>query len=138
MEMVDDLDPTRTATTTIEFSLLGATYEIDLCDENAAKLRDLFSPWIAAARTVTKKRRTSSGSRDKEQLAAIRTWAQQNGYKVSTKGRIPVDVERAYHQRRNVVAETVQNGEKVETALAKVRAKRTTKAADSEPASVSA
>jgi hypothetical protein len=35
--------------------------------------------------------------RDKEQIGAIRDWANANGYKVSNRGRIPADVELAYN-----------------------------------------
>jgi hypothetical protein len=38
--------------------------------------------------------------RDKEQIAAIREWANSHGYKVSNRGRIPGEVEAAYNAAR--------------------------------------
>ncbi|HEY5844908.1 MAG TPA: histone-like nucleoid-structuring protein Lsr2 [Mycobacterium sp.] len=36
--------------------------------------------------------------RDKSQTHAIREWALANGYEISTRGRIPADIEEAYHE----------------------------------------
>jgi hypothetical protein len=36
--------------------------------------------------------------RDKEQLEAIRTWARENGYEVSNRGRIKAEIEQAYNE----------------------------------------
>ena len=47
--LVDDLDGTE-ASETVVFSLGGRHYEIDLSAENAAKLRDVIAPFVAAAR----------------------------------------------------------------------------------------
>lgn len=102
--LTDDLDPDQTATQTVNFSIDGSSFAIDLSDSNASKLREAFAPWVAHARKAngTTRRLTSTAGRpraDKEQLAAIRTWAQSNGYSVSNRGRIPANVVTAYHQR---------------------------------------
>src|SRR4051794_26661566 len=93
---------TSYAAGTVSFRLDGGVYEIDLSDDNAARLRDSLASFLAAARksggsTTTGSRRAqnvaaSSGPRpqtlDREQTAAIRAWARQNGHQISDRGRI--------------------------------------------------
>lgn len=104
-KFVDDLDGSD-AEGTILFGLDGRQYEIDLSEENAATLRDSLADFIAAARKTTSGRtakmtsRNGDGGRvraDREQTAAIREWARQNGHTVADKGRIPKAVVDAYH-----------------------------------------
>ena len=47
--LVDDIDGSD-ADETVTFSLDGVSYEIDLTDANAQKLRDDLSTWIGHAR----------------------------------------------------------------------------------------
>jgi len=107
VRLVDDLDGSQ-AVETLEFSLAGRNYEIDLSEDNAKKLRDALAPFVNAARRVTARRRPgssagASGSRtsvaDREQNQAIREWARKRGMKVSDRGRIPVEVLEAYNRR---------------------------------------
>jgi len=103
--LVDDFDGEGPADETVEFSIDGVSYEIDLSSKNAKKLRDQFAPWSEAGRRVGGRRRgrpSGSGrggraSIDREQSAAIRDWARRNGHKVSTRGRIPAEVIEAFH-----------------------------------------
>lgn len=104
VSLVDDLTGDA-ADETVTFGLDGKTYEIDLTDENAAKLRESLAEYLAAARRAgaTTGRRASSGVTrrplvDREQNQAIREWARKRGMKVSDRGRIPADVVDAYHQ----------------------------------------
>ncbi len=104
-QLVDDLDGTvldEGDGQTIRFALEGRTYEIDLTDANADKLRAAFAPFIAVARTVPATGRASGGSRRSRSsggdLAAIRSWAQANGYSVGDRGRISADVREAYER----------------------------------------
>lgn len=93
--LVDDLDGSAAAET-VEFALDGVTYEIDLNEKNAKKLRDALNNYLAAARPVSKAgrggarrgRRTQITGNSREYLAAVRTWARKNGYEVSDRGRI--------------------------------------------------
>jgi hypothetical protein len=110
VHLIDDIDETE-ADETVEFSLDGSRYEIDLSKENAAKLRDALATYIAHGRRVNRSsagtgssRSTSTGGRrgtaaraDREQTAAIREWARSNGHKVGDKGRIPASVIEAYN-----------------------------------------
>ncbi|MDQ3886774.1 MAG: Lsr2 family protein [Actinomycetota bacterium] len=102
--LVDDLDGSQ-ADQTVEFSLDGVSYEIDLSEPNASKLRDALAGFVSHARRTGGRRRGSvrsaGGTRpgvDREQNAAIREWARKRGMKVSDRGRIPAEVLEAYHR----------------------------------------
>ena len=102
--LVDDFDGAGAADETVEFSLDGVSYEIDLTSKNAQKLRGDLRQWVDAGRRVGGRRRGRSAgsgrgraSIDREQSAAIRDWARRNGHSVSTRGRIPADVIDAFH-----------------------------------------
>ncbi len=107
--LVDDLDGTEAADT-VAFALDGVSYEIDLSEENAEKLRDALAGYVASARRVDGARRSARakpakpaksvrGPRtapDREQTAAIREWARANGYEVSERGRLSANVLAAF------------------------------------------
>ena len=102
--LVDDFDGDGPADETVEFSLDGVSYEIDLSARNAKKLREDLKQWIESGRRVGGRRRGRSGgpgrgraSIDREQSAAIREWARRSGHKVSTRGRIPAEIIEAFH-----------------------------------------
>ena len=104
---IDDLDGTRLeegAAETIKFGVDGKDYEIDLSEQNAAAFREAIQPYLSAARPADngKKRaaktsRRSSSSAAKGGTAKVRQWAQENGYTVSDRGRIPADILEAYN-----------------------------------------
>ncbi|AEV87539.1 hypothetical protein ACWT_6527 [Actinoplanes sp. SE50] len=101
--LIDDLDGKK-ADRTVEFSLDGVSYTIDLSEANAGKLRKALDPYInagtrlgrtagrVAARGAAPAR--TAGSRDENRL--IREWAISNGHKISERGRIPQEVSNAY------------------------------------------
>jgi hypothetical protein len=108
VKYVDDLDGSE-ASGTVSFSLDGRSYEIDLSDDNAAKLRDSLASFVAAGRRSGTSARRGRGQQrataevpaapvraDREVTAAIRTWARENGHEVSERGRIPKAVVEAY------------------------------------------
>lgn len=102
--LVDDFDGEAAADETVEFSLDGVSYEIDLSSKNAQRLRADLKQWVDAGRRVGGRRRGRAagpnrgrGTIDREQSAAIRDWARNNGHSVSTRGRIPADVIDAFH-----------------------------------------
>jgi hypothetical protein len=84
------------------------TYELDLTDDNSAKLRDTLSPYVRAGRKIGGRRRggarpgrTISGSGsaagyNRETLKSIRAWAKQNGQRVSDRGRLSAEVLQAW------------------------------------------
>ena len=97
----DDLDG-GAAAETVTFGLDGVSYEIDLSDKNAGKLRDEFASWIGHARRSGGRRTTgrravgSSGSSSRRDLSAVRAWARANGHQVSDRGRVSAAVQEAY------------------------------------------
>jgi hypothetical protein len=94
----DDLDGSD-ATQTVSFGLDGTSYEIDLNDKNAAKLRDAMAPWLGHARKVSgsrRGRRSASSSGGGTSAKEIRDWARSNGHKVPDRGRIPAEVREAF------------------------------------------
>lgn len=100
--LVDDLDKATPADETVNFSLDGVSYEIDLTSAHAAELREGLQNWILNARRVDVRvnangplhRSRSSSSRD--QSASIREWAKEAGFEISERGRIATEVRRAY------------------------------------------
>src|SRR3954451_341840 len=101
----DDLDENVSADETVSFALDGTNYEIDLSDNNATEMRDLFSRYVQAARKVGRagrawgvggSRATGGGRMDREQAGAIRDKARKNDHAVSDRGRIPASVVEAY------------------------------------------
>ncbi|WP_024805764.1 Lsr2 family protein [Nocardia sp. BMG51109] len=102
--LVDDYDGKSSADETVQFSIDGRNYEIDLSVKNAGKLRELLEPWTANARKLGRAGR-KGGTRTRsaansEQTAAIREWARAQGYEVSSRGRIPAEIAQAYQKRK--------------------------------------
>ena len=92
---------------TVAFGLDGSSYEIDVCEDHAAELRDAFAPYVGAARRAGRAPvaqaqrgggRTARGSSggDRQRVQEIREWARQNGHQVSERGRISATVLQAY------------------------------------------
>ncbi|MEF3120919.1 histone-like nucleoid-structuring protein Lsr2 [Kocuria flava] len=104
----DDLDG-GPAEETVRFGLDGGQYEIDLSEENAARLREAMRPFIAKARRAQAKQggkqaRTGTArpaGRGNPDTAAIRQWAREKGYEVSDRGRIHQDIQKAYYEENS-------------------------------------
>ncbi|WAL39092.1 Lsr2 family protein [Brevibacterium sp. BRM-1] len=98
--LTDDIDGTDAAET-VSFALDQTAYEIELSSENAQKLRDVLAPYTAKARRVagggrTVRRSAGGGANSSKVTAKIRTWAKENGYDVSDRGRISYPIVEAY------------------------------------------
>lgn len=95
--LVDDLDGTP-GERTVNFTWDGVAYEIELSKKNAVAFEKVVRPYTEAARRVRASRLRRSGGRGsaKQNLPAIREWAAQNGFDVSTRGRIASSVIDAY------------------------------------------
>jgi Lsr2 len=101
IELLDDLDGGR-ADETVEFSLDGSEYEIDLSADNAKILRTTLEPYLAAARHISTGRpsfATREQAPDADESHLIREWARARGLDVSTRGRIPAYLKEAYRRR---------------------------------------
>ncbi|WP_414638642.1 histone-like nucleoid-structuring protein Lsr2 [Actinophytocola sp.] len=129
VQLVDDLDGTSSHdVTTVLFGLDGVTYEIDLSEGNAEKLRDSLSPYVDSARRVGGRvkrgtRPAGSKSANASEAGQIREWAQENGYELAGRGRIPSHVVDAYRQ-----AQSDGRSKKTTAAAAKAPAKRRSRA----------
>lgn len=103
-QLIDDIDGSEIregSGESIQFSLRGVTYRIDLSSTNAAKLDKALKPYIEAAVKVATARRgrtksSRTGSASREQLAVIREWARKRGYEVADRGRIRADLVDAF------------------------------------------
>lgn len=100
VETTDDVNG-KPADETVVFELDGNSYEIDLTQENAKKLRKAFTPWVASARKLTKTRRTVRQVATGVDNAAVRAWAASNGIHVSPRGRIAESVVESYRAAGN-------------------------------------
>ena len=112
--LVDDVDGGE-ASETVSFSLDGVSYEIDVSESNAAALRDALAPWVGHARRVGGRSGGSSGGgsraksgsanssgrsrgNSKHDLSNVRSWARENGFQVSDRGRVSSEVIAAYEK----------------------------------------
>lgn len=105
--IADDFDGSTPAET-VYFAVAGKDYAIDLNEEHAAELADALAKvdeqmkrYTDAARPMGKSstgtaRRSSKSSQDNK---AVRAWAQENGYEVADRGRIPEEIQEAYRNR---------------------------------------
>ncbi|MEU9620406.1 Lsr2 family protein [Streptomyces sp. NPDC088251] len=101
--LFDDIDG-GAAAETVTFALDGKSYEIDLNQSNAKKLRKALAPYVAAGRKQTnasKHGRTPTSYRHTALApapAAVRAWAQSHGMEVPARGRIPKKVYEAFRE----------------------------------------
>ncbi len=129
VQLVDDLDGTSSHdVTTVLFGLDGVTYEIDLSDANAERLRESLAQYVDSARRVGGRvkrgmRPVGSKSANASEAGQIREWAQENGFELAGRGRIPSHVVDAY---RAAQSETRPNSKT--TAAVKAPIKRRTRA----------
>jgi Lsr2. len=97
--LIDDLDG-GTANETVTFAIDGTSYEIDLSDGNAKKLRESLAPFVTSARraegATTRRRRGGQRGMSREKSSEIRHWAKAHGLPVSERGRIASSVVEQY------------------------------------------
>jgi hypothetical protein len=113
VRLVDDLDglPGEDVAT-VTFALDGVSYEIDLREENADRLRGDLADYVAAARRTggRAKRGTASvtPAGRSGQASAIREWARKQGHDLAERGRIPAHIIDEFHAaQRGVVAKVI-------------------------------
>lgn len=80
---------------TVQFSIDGRHYEVDLTKENADELRSLLKPYIKKGRAV-------APPSPKVEAAQIRKWAAANGYEVAARGRLHREIIEAYRNAKRV------------------------------------
>ena len=102
VQLVDDLTQENIedgSGESVRFALDGVGYTIDLTAAHAEELRGALAPYVGAARksdSVARAPRSTAPKAPKGDLKSIRDWANENGYTVSSRGRIPADVQSAY------------------------------------------
>lgn len=90
--LTDDMDGSP-ADTTVRFDFGGASYEIDLSEAHAGQFAKAMEPYLENARRVSRQRRPAQApSRIRHDQSEVRTWAREQGLKISERGRIPADV----------------------------------------------
>jgi hypothetical protein len=101
-QITDDIDGSKDAEE-VAFSFMGTDYTIDLAKKNRAAFEKAMKPYIDAGTRVS--RRARPGSRPKKSatktsnaadVKGVRAWAIENGYEISTRGRVPRAVVEAY------------------------------------------
>jgi Lsr2 len=102
VQLVDDLDGTTSETvSTVQFGLDGVTYEIDLTESNADRLRGLFADYVNSGRRTGGRVKRGAASRNgsaNNDASQIREWAQANGIELAARGRIPAHVAESYRE----------------------------------------
>ena len=99
----DDIDGTD-ANKTVHFGWKGVEYEIDLSDAHVEEFAKAMEPWLENARRSStsgsrgKRRTAKSGSTSGVDPADVRTWARDQGMKVSDRGRVPAHIMEAYRE----------------------------------------
>ena len=100
--LIDDIDGGE-AESTLNFSIEGTAYEIDLSEKNLEKFNEAMAEYVGSARVANVPqeprtpiakagtRRRSSTPTDVEPKA-VRAWAAAHGIEVSPRGRVSRDV----------------------------------------------
>jgi Lsr2 len=107
VQLVDDLTGVASDDiSTVLFGLDGANYEIDLTEENAERLRATLADYVNAARRtggrIKRGSRPANGAAANGEAGQVREWAQENGFELSARGRIPGHVLEAYKEAQTV------------------------------------
>ena len=106
VELADDIDGTVFGDDgeSIGYAVDGVEYVIDLKDEHAEELRETFEYYIAHSTRVGGRKHRSDRpvnltavKRPRGETKKIRAWAIEQGYDLSSRGRIPTEIEQAFH-----------------------------------------
>ncbi|MCT1812814.1 Lsr2 family protein [Micrococcus luteus] len=105
--IADDFDGSTPAET-VMFLVSGKEYEIDLNEEHQAQLQEALaefeekmSSYVTRARAVDRPRAGKmSKAASSYDAKEVRVWASENGYEVSDRGRIPLEILTAYKNRQ--------------------------------------
>jgi hypothetical protein len=105
--LTDDLDGSE-ATQTLNYTVDGQEYEIDLSEENIQRFHEALEPFISKSRQVERQPapvrrargngRRRSGSSGRDDIPQIRAWAQSQGMDVSERGRVKKEIINAYDE----------------------------------------
>lgn len=104
----DDLDPSRDADETLEFTFGGVAYQVDVCTENGDAFREFLGPYIENAFDKTRikatKAKVPSGIVDARAMPdevrdRVKKWAKSNGLAdaVDSNGAVKFEIRSAYY-----------------------------------------
>jgi Lsr2 len=105
--LTDDLDGSE-ATQTLNYTVDGQEYEIDLSEDNIQQFHEALEPFVSKSRQVERqaaparrgsgngRRRSSAGGRD--DIPQIRAWAESQEMDVSARGRVKKEIIDAYDE----------------------------------------
>lgn len=110
--IADDFDGSTPAET-VYFAVSGKEYAIDLNEEHRAELEEVLDAFAEQMRRYTdaarpmgkasapraSSSRSGGARRSGTDTKAMRAWAQENGYEVGDRGRIPAEIVEAYTNR---------------------------------------
>lgn len=89
---------------TVQFSVDGKYYRLDLTGPEEKKFRDALAGYTEKAQKVPKnevaqsrKRSSAPSSSARHERGRIREWANANGYSVGDRGRIAQSIQDAYY-----------------------------------------
>ena len=88
--LIDDIDGSAAADT-VHFSIDSSVFEIDLSEQHATNLRKALEEYTKYARKI--KARASNALVEPQ---VVRSWAQTQGVKVSSRGRVAGQVVAQY------------------------------------------
>ena len=97
--LVDDLDGSTDEVSTLDLGFDGVQYEMDLSAANQKALSDALARYLDAARKTGGRRKRGGGPQTTPVSAdnqTIRSWAQANGVKVPSRGRISASVREQF------------------------------------------
>ncbi len=105
-ELVSDLSGEAQDVATVIFGVNGTQYELELTGKEREQFEKALEPYVAVARKTAGRgvRRnggngsaSSSSTSKRDDLAAIRSWARENGHPdLGDRGRIPNKIVEAY------------------------------------------
>jgi len=96
------------ATGTVDVAIDGQHQKLDLCGEHLTEFRRQMRPWLRQSASRPRKasaparKAAAKGAprrRSASDAADIRAWAQQSGYDVPSRGRLPAALREAYNAR---------------------------------------
>ncbi|MGW0037544.1 histone-like nucleoid-structuring protein Lsr2 [Gordonia sp. NPDC003376] len=105
--IVDDLDGKALKdAVTVNFTVDGKQYEFDTSPSNATQFHRDLERYIVASRSTDSRsvvprsaratKKVIRARRSGRDTQAMRTWARDNGYEISDRGRISVEIIEAY------------------------------------------
>jgi hypothetical protein len=105
--LTDDLDGSE-ATQTLNYTVGGQEYEIDLSEENVQRFHEALEPFVSKSRQVERRAaptrrgrgdgRRRSGASGRNDIPQIREWAESQGMDVSARGRVRRYIIDAYDE----------------------------------------